>query len=89
MQAPLLANNTEFGRGPNLDVAEFARLGYRMVLFPLTAFRSALRAAQDTLIDLKKFGHQRDRIPQMLTRAELYDLLDYTGYEKRDREYFG
>ena len=51
--APLLANNTEFGRSPNLDVAEFGRLGYRMVLFPLTAFRSALRAAQDTLIDRK------------------------------------
>jgi len=87
--APLLANNTEFGRSPNLSVADFAQLGYRMVLFPLTAFRSALRAAQETLIDLKKLGHQRERLPQMLTRAELYELLDYTGYEKRDRAYFG
>jgi hypothetical protein len=24
-----------------------------------------------------------------LTRAELYDLLGYTGYEARDRAYFG
>lgn len=85
----LLANNTEFGKSPNLDAATFARLGYRMVLFPLTAFRSALRAAQETLADLKKLGHQRERIPHMLTRAELYDLLDYSGYEARDRAYFG
>ena len=34
-------------------------------------------------------GHQRDRVPQMLTRAELYDLLGYSGYEERDRSYFG
>ena len=89
ISAPLLANNTEFGRSPNLDVATFARLGYRMVLFPLTAFRTALKAAQDTLADIQSKGHQRDRLPQMLTRAELYDLLGYANYEARDRAYFG
>lgn len=87
--APLLANNTEFGRSPNLDVATFGHLGYRMVLFPLTAFRSALNAARETLSDLQTLGHQRDRLPGMLTRAELYDLLGYADYEARDRAYFG
>jgi len=86
---PLLANNTEFGRSPNLDVATFGALGYAMVLFPLTAFRAALKSARDTLADIKTLGHQRDRLPQMLTRAELYDLLGYAGYEARDRAYFG
>jgi methylisocitrate lyase len=87
--ATLLANNTEFGRSPNLDVATFARLGYRIVLFPLTAFRAALKAARETLAGVKGLGHQRDRLPQMLTRAELYDLLGYADYEARDRAYFG
>jgi len=89
IKAPLLENNTEFGKSPNLDVAAFAAMGYRMVLFPLTAFRSALRAAEQTLQDIKQKGHQRDKIPHMLTRAELYDLLNYAGYEERDRAYFG
>jgi methylisocitrate lyase len=87
--APLLANMTEFGKGPLVDFAALAGMGYRMVLYPLTAFRSALRAARDTLADLLQKGHQRDRLPQMLTRAELYDLLGYSGYEARDRAYFG
>src|SRR5207244_8242782 len=43
--APLLANNTEFGKSPNLDVATLGELGYKMVLFPVTAFRPALAAA--------------------------------------------
>lgn len=86
---PLLANNTEFGRSPNLDLATFGQLGYRLVLFPLTAFRAALKAARDTLADIQRLGHQRERLPHMLTRAELYDLLNYAGYEARDRAYFG
>jgi methylisocitrate lyase len=87
--APLLANMTEFGRSPNLDFAALAGMGYRLVLYPLTAFRAALRAAEETLADLRQKGHQRDRVPRMLTRAELYELLGYAGYEARDREYFG
>jgi len=86
---PLLANMTEFGQSPMLDFADLGRMGYRLVLYPLTAFRSALGAARDTLADLLAKGHQRDRLPEMLTRAELYDLLGYSGYEARDRGYFG
>jgi methylisocitrate lyase len=86
--APLLANMTEFGRSPLLDVQTLAKLGYRMVLYPLTAFRSALRAAQRTLTELLQRGHQKDAVSEMLTRAELYDLLEYKDYEARDRKYF-
>ncbi len=69
VDGPLLANNTEFGKSPNLDTAAFGELGYRMVLYPLTAFRSALKAAQETLADIKNLGHQRDRLPGMLSRT--------------------
>jgi methylisocitrate lyase len=79
---------TEFGKSPTLDFAALAGIGYRLVLYPLTAFRSALRAAQDTLAELLQKGHQRARVPQMLTRAELYELLGYSGYEARDHAYF-
>jgi methylisocitrate lyase len=87
--APLLANMTEFGKGPSLDVPTLGALGYKLVLFPLTAFRAALKAAEETLADLHRAGHQRASVPRMMTRAELYDRLGYTGYEARDREYFG
>jgi methylisocitrate lyase len=87
--APLLANMTEFGKGPLLDLATLSAMGYRMVLYPVTTFRAALRAAEVTLKEIRNKGHQRDRVPDMLTRAELYDLLGYTGYDERDRKYFG
>jgi methylisocitrate lyase len=86
--AVLLANMTEFGRSPSLDVETLGRLGYRLILFPLTAFRVAMKAAEETLAELFRTGHQKAALPKMLTRAELYDLLGYTGYEERDRRYF-
>jgi methylisocitrate lyase len=89
MPCPLLANMTEFGRSPLLSVKQLGDMGYRMILFPLTAFRVAMRAAEETLRELFRTGTQTASIPQMMTRAELYDLLGYTGYEQRDRAYFG
>jgi len=87
--APLLANMTEFGRSPLLSVAELGAMGFKMVLNPLTAFRAAMKAAEETLTRLRVDGHQRDSLGRMLTRAELYDLLGYKDYEARDRKYFG
>ena len=64
-------------------------IGYRLVLFPLTAFRAAMRAAEDTLRDLFATGTQQASVSKMQTRQELYDALGYTGYEARDKAYFG
>jgi methylisocitrate lyase len=74
---PLIANMTEFGKSPYLDVARFEQLGYRGVLFPVSLLRIAMRAIEYFLADLKKCGSQRNSLDDMTTRAELYDLLRY------------
>ncbi|HWE39208.1 MAG TPA: methylisocitrate lyase [Isosphaeraceae bacterium] len=89
VDAPLLANMTEFGRGPLLDLDTLAGLGYRAALYPLTAFRAAMKAAEDVLIQLRDTGSQRGALDRMQSRAELYDLLGYREWEARDRSYFG
>ncbi len=86
--APLLANLTEFGKTPPLDVRTLGDMGYKMVIFPVSAFRTALRAAERTLQAIRADGHPRAVLPDMLTRQELYDRLGYDGYEARDRAYF-
>jgi methylisocitrate lyase len=88
LRCPLLANMTEFGRSPLLAFDDLAALGYRAVLYPLTAFRAAMRAAEETLKALRDEGTQRGRLDRMQTRIELYDLLGYTDWEERDREVF-
>jgi methylisocitrate lyase len=89
VSAPLVANMTEFGKSPNLDFQVLANLGYRLVLYPVSALRAALLAAREVLQAIKEQGHQRGVFSRMLTRAELYELLGYSDYEERDRRYFG
>ncbi len=86
VKAPLMANMTEFGRTPYLSVKEFGEMGYRMVLFPMTAFRVAMKAVQQTLIELKNTGTQEGLLSRMQTRRELYDLVGYSAYEELDRK---
>jgi methylisocitrate lyase len=77
VKVPLLANMTEFGKSPLLSFQELSNLGYRMVIFPMSAFRVSMKASEEFLRDLKKHGTQSDWIDKMQTRKELYELLDY------------
>ncbi len=77
VKAPLLANMTEFGKSPLLSLGQLAGLGYRMVIYPQTAFRVSMFAAGQMLRDLKKSGTQAGWVDRMQTRKELYDLLGY------------
>jgi len=81
---PLVANMTEFGKTPYLTVKEFEALGYRLVLFPVTALRVAARAIEALLEELKSLGTQQRSLDKMQTRQRLYELLRYAEYEKRD-----
>ncbi len=86
VKAPLLANMTEFGKTPLLSLDELARMGYRMVIYPQTALRTAFAAITAMLADLKRDGNQKAWLDRMQTRAELYDLLDYDGLHRLDSE---
>lgn len=75
--APLMANITEFGKSPLLSFKQLADLGYRMIIFPQSAFRISMKTTAKFFAALKKAGNQNDWLDQMQTRQELYDLLDY------------
>jgi methylisocitrate lyase len=77
IMVPLIANMTEFGKSPYLNVARFEQLGYRGVLFPVSLLRVALRAIEQLLTELKNEGSQRESLKHMMSRAELYELLRY------------
>jgi methylisocitrate lyase len=77
IKAPLLANMTEFGKSPFLSFQELSDFGYRMVIFPMSAFRVSMKASDEFLRDLKKRETQSGWLDKMQTRKELYELLAY------------
>jgi methylisocitrate lyase len=84
VRAPLLANMTEFGRTDYITVQEFEKLGYRLVIFPVTAFRVMMKSVQDSLGELRSKGTQKGLLRKMMDRGELYDLIGYGAYETVD-----
>jgi methylisocitrate lyase len=88
VDAPLVANMTEFGKSPLLTLEELAQLGYAAVLYPVTLLRVAMKAVEAALAVIAAEGTQRELVDLMQTRQELYDLIEYSGYEVRDRSYF-
>jgi methylisocitrate lyase len=86
-KVPLVANMTEFGKTPYLSSSEFEDLGYRLVLFPVTALRVTTKAVEQALRELKDHGSQRDLLGHMHTRQQLYELLQYEEYERHERSF--
>ncbi|MEX2173574.1 MAG: methylisocitrate lyase [Pirellulaceae bacterium] len=89
VDAPLVANMTEFGKSPLLTLEELAELGYSAVLYPVTLLRVLMKASEAALNLLAADGTQADLLDIMQTREELYDLLDYRYFEERDRAHAG
>ena len=78
---PLLANITEFGKTPLFSVEELKSAGVSMVLYPLSAFRAANKAAETVYQAVRRDGHQRNVVDMMQTRDELYDRINYHEFE--------
>ena len=83
--APLLANMTEFGKTPYLTTARFRKMGYKVVIFPMTGFRVMLKSVLGAYDELMAKGTQKGLLDKMLTRQQVYDLIGYHAYEDADR----
>jgi len=79
----LLANMTEFGKSPYISAKEFEQMGYRILIFPVTTLRMAMKAILHVLKEIKETGSQKDSVPLMYTRDELYELIGYNEYLKK------
>jgi methylisocitrate lyase len=88
VDVPVLANMTEFGKSDLFTTAQLASAGVNMVIYPVTLLRIAMLAAERTLEAIKAEGSQESEVPNMLTRARLYELVDYEAYNHFDTSVF-
>ena len=90
IDAPFLANITEFGKTPLFSTGELGEAGVAIVLYCCGAYRAMNKAAMTFYETIIRDGHQRDLVAAMQTREEMYDILDYHEYEKKlDRLFSG
>ncbi|AYZ35693.1 methylisocitrate lyase [Chryseobacterium indologenes] len=80
---PVLANITEFGMIRMYTVDELKKAGVELILYPLSAFRAANKAAQNVFEHIRKDGTQAHVLNTMQTREELYTSIGYHDYEQK------
>ncbi len=73
--ACLIANMVEFGRTPLLSVDELKRMGYSVIIYPVTGLFSATYAMTTALQHLKDTGEVSSLMPQMTTFKQFAELM--------------
>jgi methylisocitrate lyase len=85
---PILANITEFGQTPLFTREELASAGVDIILYCCGAYRAMNAAALKVYEAIRAEGTQKNVVPLMQSRADLYKYLDYHAYEKKLDELF-
>jgi methylisocitrate lyase len=85
---PLLANMTEFGKSPLLNVQQLTDIGYNAVIYTVTTLRLAMFAVEAGLREIDSAGTQSGLLDRMQHRSRLYELLRYADYNQFDDEIF-
>ena len=85
----MLANMTEFGKTPYYPADKFADMGYKIIIYPVSGLRTALNAISALFDEIMKTGSQVNLVEDMLTRKDLYNLINYDDYVKIDKSLGG
>ncbi len=88
VDVPILANMTEFGKSELFTNTQLADVGINLVIYPVSLLRLAMGAAERGLDTIKREGSLNSEVPNMQTRARLYELLDYEAYNAFDTSVF-
>ena len=87
VSVPILANITEFGMTPLFKKDELKKAGISIILHPLSAFRAMSKAALEVYSTISEDGNVEKILEKMQSRDELYEILDYHTYEKKNRRF--
>ncbi|KQX05240.1 MULTISPECIES: methylisocitrate lyase [unclassified Leifsonia] len=88
VDVPLLANMTEFGKSELFTTRQLADVGMNIVIWPVSLLRLAMGATMAGLDELTDAGNLTGKLGDMQHRAELYELIDYEGYNHFDSSIF-
>jgi methylisocitrate lyase len=89
IDAPIVANLTEFGSTPLFTIDELRTAGVDIALYCCGAYRMMNAAAFNFYETVRTKGTQQSIVPSMQSRADLYDFLGYYDYEKKLDDLFG
>ncbi len=87
IQAPIIANMTEWGKTPLCTLDELRAMGCKIVIYPASGMRAAHKAIEDLMVEIMTKGTQKDFLDHLTPRRELYDLVELPKINEMERKY--
>ncbi|MDP3768110.1 MAG: oxaloacetate decarboxylase [Dehalococcoidia bacterium] len=85
--APLFANMIEGGKTPLLTSADLQELGYKMVVYPLSALFAAARAAEQTYRALFEEKTTASRQDALVSLGEFEEIIGVPAWKELEQRY--
>jgi methylisocitrate lyase len=88
IKAPLLANMVEGGgKTPILPLRELKEMGYKLVIYPVSAHMAAIKAMQEVLAVLKRYGSTTAYAAQMVSFQEMFEVVGRSKFTALEKKY--
>ena len=84
---PLLYNAVETGKSPLISAPELERIGFKLVIFPVSAMLTVAKAVSHLMRELNKQGTTAHLIDGMVGLVECFDTMGMSGLLERDASY--
>lgn len=85
--APLLYNFVETGKSPLIPASELERLGFKMVIFPVSALLTVCNVASHLMRELKEHGTTAHLMDNMVSVVEAFETVGLSQMLAQDNRY--
>ena len=86
---PLVYNFVETGKSPLIPAAELERLGFKLVIYPVSALLMTCRAVGGLMQRLKESGTTAADLENMASLAEVFETVGLSRLLSQDARYSG
>ena len=84
---PLMYNFVETGKSPLIPAAELERLGFKMVIFPVSALLLVCRAVSGLMAELKSQGTTEGMLDRMSSLEDCFNLVGMAELLAQDAKF--
>ena len=86
---PLLYNFVETGKSPLIPAPELERLGFKLVIFPVSALLTVSRVVSNLMLDLKTQGTTAHLLENMVRLEDCFEAVGLSEMLAQDGRYAG
>ena len=84
---PLLYNYVETGKSPLIPASELEKLGFKIVIFPVSALLTVCRVVTDLMQELKQKGTTSHLMENMVNIEECFNIVGLDAMLAKDASY--